>query len=388
MAGAQAIGYNDPYFLQAYNSPNSLQMQQMQQAQVQQAQQTSSTNPFAAQNSIMQNITPKATEEPKKKNNTVAWAVLGTAALVGTGWMIYRGKKAGAEGLGKQIIAGLKSFGNKSANAKNVATGGIQNGKKFCTIPGKTNVMRKAGEISGELANIGAKGSESLSLADITRTLDDGTQALAEGFSVRRGTFKVGENLVTIKNGKVIKYVDKNGKDILSRYLEPDAVSIYAKKNGKAKKAIDDMIASISKGQKLDQVNNLEIVHKADGVVQKFVRQNPADDFAREFALSNRFDLNSDVVKNYRLSNSTFHENLLKFEKGESVGNILSAEYKSPIGTLLIENDSVVGIRDAAGKIYKNGSNRFGALKYDNYKIFENALKENAKYTNVVRVIG
>ena len=118
MAGAQAIGYNDPYFLQAYNSPNYLQMQQMQQmqqAQAQQVQQSYNTNPFASQNSVMQNITPKATEEPKKKNNTAAWAVLGTVALAGTAWMISRGKKTGAEGIFNQLKAGFKSLG-KNAN--------------------------------------------------------------------------------------------------------------------------------------------------------------------------------------------------------------------------------------------------------------------------------
>ena len=78
MAGAQAINGFDPYFLQAYNSPNALQMQQLQQAQQATQTQQAANNP----NSVFQNTVPRA-QEPKKKSNTVAWCVLGAAALAG-----------------------------------------------------------------------------------------------------------------------------------------------------------------------------------------------------------------------------------------------------------------------------------------------------------------
>ena len=129
------MGY-DPYFLQAFNSPNVNQMYQSQQVPAQQtAQQVSQA---LAGNPSFQGAQTATTE---KKGNGKAWLLIGgAAALAGAAWMISRGKAAGAEGLVEQFKAGIKSFGKESA--KKVVGFTEINGKKICNIPGKENIIK------------------------------------------------------------------------------------------------------------------------------------------------------------------------------------------------------------------------------------------------------
>ena len=390
MAGAQAIGYNDPYFLQAYNSPNYLQMQQMQQAQAQQVQQSNNTNPFASQNSVMQNITPKATEEPKKKNNTAALCILGTAAIAGTAWMVTRmvtrGKKTGAEGIFNQLKAGFKSLG-KNANEQ-IFSFTEKNGHKFCTIPGKENVIKSSTTAADDLAKLGFENGVDFKASELITTLDDGATKLADGIKIKKGSFNVGGNIVTFEGDKVVSYVDKRGKDIMSRYLEPEKVAKFADVNKADKKFIDELIAGLKDGKKLDDISGLEIEHLYDDVTRTFIRQNSVDEFIFQQAKTNRFALDSKTVDAYRVDHPEIHELLTKFEKGKcNIGQILKAEYDGgKVGTILIENGNVSGVRISTGEILKPDSDDFKSLLYHNRELFDNIMKNESDFVNITRI--
>ena len=91
--------YNDPYFLQAFYSPNANQMYQGQQTATPQGNQQVSQ--ALAGNPSFQGAQQA---QPEKKSNAKAWLLLGGAALLaGSAWMISRGKAAGAEGMIKPL---------------------------------------------------------------------------------------------------------------------------------------------------------------------------------------------------------------------------------------------------------------------------------------------
>ena len=107
MFSTPQFGY-DPYFLQAFNSPNVNQMYQAQQLSAQQT----VPQALAGNNPSFQGAQQAQTE---KKSNAKAWLLIGGAALLaGSAWMISRGKAAGAEGMIEQFKAGIKSFGKET----------------------------------------------------------------------------------------------------------------------------------------------------------------------------------------------------------------------------------------------------------------------------------
>ena len=124
--------YNNPYFLQAYNSPNYNQMygqqamygqpmygQTMygQQAYGQQPTNNVPTTQLPDTNNVSfqgagNSISAEAKEE-KKDGNGLAWALgIGATALITAGWLALRGKARNATGIWNQIKLGATSLFN------------------------------------------------------------------------------------------------------------------------------------------------------------------------------------------------------------------------------------------------------------------------------------
>lgn len=115
--------YNNPYFLQAFNSPNYNQYMQAQQGNVQQnfnnVPQTNGQNGTQLPNGANINfqgaqnaIANQAKEE--KSGNGLAWALGIAATAIGTAWWLAsRGKARNANGLWNQIKLGATSLFNK-----------------------------------------------------------------------------------------------------------------------------------------------------------------------------------------------------------------------------------------------------------------------------------
>ena len=374
------MGY-DPYFLQAFNSPNVNQMYQSQQVPAQQtAQQVSQA---LAGNPSFQG----AQTTTEKKGNGKAWLLIGgAAALAGAAWMISRGKAAGAEGLVEQFKAGIKSFGKESA--KKVVGFTEINGKKICNIPGKENIIKNSATAADDLAKIGIENGTKFSLSDLITKSDDGVQALAEGVKINKGTFNFNGATLGFEDGKIVSYVDSKGKDILSRYLSPEEVAKFADKNNADKKLIDELLAKILKGENLKDVSKMEVEHKLADVTRIFTRENPTDKFVFQQATAKRFSIDSSEVKAFMEENPAIKEALTKFKNGETVGTILRAERSTDVGTFFVENGKIEKIKTKDGKIFNFDSDEFKALHEKNATLFNEVLEEKDKLTNVIRTIS
>ena len=117
--------YNNPYFIQAYNSPNYNQMLQSQQQNYSQ-QPTNTTSQTVGQTGVQlpngsnvifqgaqSQITNGANEvkEEKKGGNGLAWLLGLTATAIGTAWWLAsRGQARNATGLWNQIKLGAVSL--------------------------------------------------------------------------------------------------------------------------------------------------------------------------------------------------------------------------------------------------------------------------------------
>ncbi len=150
--GMNGLGYNDPYFIQAYQSPNSnyqLAQQQAQMAQQAQAQMAAqSATPTAGANPSFQGGATQAiqTEAKEEKSGSAAKWILGIATVAGLAWGGYKCfKKGNGEGLAKlwdgakqywddgcKWVKGL--FGKSADKADDVAAAVTQN-KPPVTIP-------------------------------------------------------------------------------------------------------------------------------------------------------------------------------------------------------------------------------------------------------------
>ena len=80
---------------------------------------------------------------------------------------------------------------------------------------------------------------------------------------------------------------------------------------------------------------------------------------------------------------------LNEFNSGKKVGQILNAEFDGgDIGTILVENGSVIGLKDRSGKLFKPDSDYFKSQKYLHKDLFEKALKNDSDFITVTRVVA
>ena len=107
---------NNPYFQQAYQSPNLNAQYYQQQAQVPAQTQTLQADTVEIQNRQTQATNPNFKGDgAKKKSNKTAWTILGTAAAIGAAVLC---KKAHGIGQGATWYAkvgnGLKQYGTQA----------------------------------------------------------------------------------------------------------------------------------------------------------------------------------------------------------------------------------------------------------------------------------
>lgn len=388
MANSLAINglYNDPYLMQALNSPNYYQMQQAQQAG------TKATN--VTQSSTATAVTNNPSFQGKAAESTgsgtgVAVALTATAAIGGTAlWLLNRGKGKGAKNFLEQIKLGWQSLG-KNANSKKLQV--LQkDGKTLVTIPKTTNkIQGSADSMKKQLEAIGLKDGDKAGL-DILTTVKDGEKVLADGVKIRRGTYTLSNgNIVTFKNGKVVKYTDSTGKDILVQYTEPAKKAKNKAKYEANKKEIDDMLAGLSKGENLDKISNLVVTIEQNGILRKMTNTTTGSELNLNWAMSKKFDLNNKQVQAYRNNNKDIDEFLKQIEKGKTdVGKIVGAEYTTKMHdgqkyTFVIENDTIKYLKDSSGR--KLSPVDRDALEYNNKAKFEKIFKNKDKFENIIR---
>lgn len=392
MANSLAINglYNDPYLMQALNSPNYYQMKQAQQAGTQATNATQSSTPTAGTNNpSFQGGATNVANAGSGSGTGVAITLTSLAAVGGTAlWLLNRGKGKGAKNFLEQIKLGWQSLG-KNANSKKLQV--LQkDGKTLVTIPKTTNkIQGSADSMKKQLEAIGLKDGDKAGL-DILTTVKDGEKVLADGVKIRRGTYTLSNgNIVTFKNGKVVKYTDSTGKDILVQYTEPGRVAKYKGVNEANKKEIDDMLAGLNKGENLDKISNLVVTIEQNGILRKMTNTTTGSELNLNWAMSKKFDLNNKQVQAYRNNNKDIDEFLKQIESGKTdVGKIVGAEYTTKMHdgqkyTFVIENDTIKCLKDSSGR--KLSQVDQDALEYNNKKTFEKVFKNKDKFENIIR---
>ncbi len=393
MADSLAINglYNDPYLMQALNSPNYYQMQQAQQSVAQTqipAVATTATDTATATNPAFQG---KVAESSDSGTGT-AVALAATAAIGGTAlWILSRGKARGAKGIVEQFKKGWESFGKNAKKSEKLMVRN-ENGLNIVAIPNQTNRIytdSARGTAKQQLEAIGLKNGDKAKL-DVLTTTKDGKTVLAEGVQIRRGTYTLSNgNIATFRNGKVVKYTDSTGKDILIQYTEPARVAKYKAVNEANKKEIDDILAGLNQGQNLDKISNLGVLIKQNGITRKMTNTAAGSELQLDWALSKKFGMNDIHVDSYRKGNSQADEFLTQIAKGKTgVGKIVGAEYTTKMHdgkniTLIIENGVIRRAKDASGRWL--GQTELESYNYRNKKTFDDVFKNEKKFKNVIR---
>lgn len=379
--------YDYQFFAQAWNTPN-INNPSFQGAQ--NTQNTAQTTNTAQGSILTQQNTPASSKEEEKGTNWGAIAT-GVAAVGAAALCIYAHGKGKGSGIIEKTTDGLKQIWNgfKGKAGKIINKGTTEfsvtkgaNGETLCTIPNRTNIM-KTPDAAQKLTEIGAK-VDAPTLTNTTGIpLLNPKTTFAQGVKLREGTYIDGPMELTFKKGKVTSY-KINGQDMLAKYRNP--VEPTEIKN---KETIDKLLSSFNRGEKLDKLTNVRYSHKENGVSRMFHCDRGVENPTLEFAVSNKFNASSDVVKAYGADNPKVADALKSFAEGKTDGlKILEADYVSPsFGTFHIKNGEITGLTEG-GVFHAKDSDRFKALYSENKEAFDNVLKNEDGFTNIVRVLA
>lgn len=374
MTGAiDSVAY-DPCFQTAYYTPSLQQYQMMQQMYAPQpVDTTSASNNVAFKGNTS---TPPVSQEEKSSN--AGWWILGAAATIAAGAYCY--KKGDGKGLEK-IVDGFKKIFSSSKDkvqkvVKNSKTAKefTVNDKNLCTIPNRTNFIRK-GTATEELAKLGV----SADAPALTRIVD-GKTVLGEGVKLRDYTFTHNGNTFRVRKGNVVSYTNSAGENVLARFKAPVESTDVA-----YQKEIKEMIAKFNRGENLDALGNIRFSHSANGTSRLFSMGSVAETPQLQCAASNQFHIGSKAVTTYRYKNESVDKALKAFSDGKKDGlAIAQAEYVSPsLGTFKIQNGEVAGIT-VDGRFYPKGSEDFISMEYHNKEAFKNVLEHKDEFTNII----
>lgn len=370
MTNSMAIGsYGfDPYFMQAYQTPNYYAGNYMAQNNVPaattalpSANTTTSTTTATATNN-QQNVNFKGKE--KEKSNSTAWAILGTVAVIGAACLC---KKAYNKGVGDTVLAKVKDgFSKMWSGAKTSVTNLIKdqvtvtkNGDDIiCNLPNKTNFLR-GDNIADDIAKLGGS-------AEIPALSDAGSK-------LRRYTFDADGFTFEVVKGKITKCT--SGADDYLKIFQEDA-------NMKSK--VEKMVKEFAQGKNLDQLRNIKYSNNANGISRLYEVANSTETAKLIGGATHKFNAASDAVKAYRSEHANFDQLLKNVTEGKLDGlKIATADYGTSIGTFKIVNGDVSGIQ-IGNTFYPKGSDKFKALKFDNENLFKEVLEKQKDYTNLV----
>lgn len=217
--------YNNPYFLQAYNSPNYNQMIQAQQQMYAQQPATNTLGQTGHQSGLQipsgtnvnfQGAQSAISNEGKeeKKSNGLAWAIgIGATAIGACWWLASRGKARNATGLWNQIKTGFKSLYKKP------------------------NIVKEAQNI--------AKNKEIFKFNDALKWTEQGANLKGFQFELKNADGVL--NRVTVQNGQVSALTDLTKKATKENNLR-NITEAYnnGTLNETFKKQIDDIVKMVT----------------------------------------------------------------------------------------------------------------------------------------------
>lgn len=214
--------YNNPYFLQAYNSPNYNQIAQSQQAyNNQMANSVGQTNNQTNQQTNTSNVSFQGaqaaiqddSEKEEKSSSGRAWGLALAATAIGTGWwLLSRGKARNANGFFNQIKTGFTSL--------------------F-----KDSKIIKGADIS--------KYKEALGINEALKWTDEAAKLKSFQFELKNPDGVL--NRITVKNGELANLIDLTQEATKGNKLR-NLTSNYKDGliNADFKKQIDEIISMVS----------------------------------------------------------------------------------------------------------------------------------------------
>ena len=371
--GMGGYGYYDPYFMQAYQAYNLNQAQAMQAAEAQraaaQAMQAAEAQRAAAQAAQTQAATqtatvPMTTQQPEEKKKSNAGLVIGGLATVGASVLLYKAHKKGGD---KGIKEGFKmmwdGITNKVTKAATTQTERFtcrqtKNGDWFAQVPNRRQ-------------RINVDDTDKLSKLGVSREIP---KINDKGVKIIDFTFKKDGNTFHVRNGKVVKYVNKNEENLLSKMTSP-----ATNQDNEYKKVIYEFIEKVQRGDEaaIKELTRLNYTHTADGVTRRFSINEGTTTMNK--VVTNRFDLGSDAVTAYRSKNPQANKAVKAIKEGKTPEGLkaVAGEYNVDGTVFKIENDKIVGMTQG-DKYYPAESDRFRAWKKKKKKAF-NEMLENIK---------
>ena len=378
--------YNDPYFQQAFNSPNINAQQALNNQNL--MSKYGVTTPQAA--TTASTVTPQnapsfkgASEEisggEKKKSGIGKW-ILGALAVAGIAFGGYKCfTKGSGQGLSKiwdgakQYLNGasksVKGLANKAKGADDVFTIDkaddvftiAKNGDDIlCTVPGKVNNLRGAG-LADDIAKFGAD--------DIANLADKNSKLRSYSFTAEDGS------VFRVVKGKITSCM-KDGKNVTEIFNNAD--------NASFKKTVEGMIKEFEAGKNLDKLSDITFSSKKNGISRLFTAASASDKPVLKAAVTKQFDVNSTAVKAYRQQYPQLSEAIDEFGKDvTSKFKVFSADKVTDIGTFKIQGDKIAGIQTPTG-YHALDSDGYRALLFDNKEIFDGVLSDPKKFTNII----
>ena len=401
--------YNDPYFLQAYNSPNYYNQQALLNNSMQNITPAQS-NLSVSDNTSVANTTfkglPGATEEKQGSKKGLALGLVGTAVATGVGLILYKGRKSPGNVIQK-FKSGWNNLWSKSDNAYNnrvlfqkVDKNDIvilPNQKRCIT----TRNFKDSDGVITEAKSRGITGiKQDLKLADDDAIL----RSTAFEFKLDGKEY---QGVYNLENG--VKLREKGSRE----FLDVDNL------DGDLKNTFESITTSLKNNKNVDGISDVTLKNTCYGQTINgndilYLTNATKANNGLLAVRTNRFKFDDDVVITARGNDSKLNEAINDYSRGkydsfevidgnwkpsesrtfwQKLTGKNSSDYKGNITgekwnkdtELVIKDGKVVGVKEN-GDLVTN--DRLNALKADFPPIFENYMSHQKDFTgDIIRAL-
>ena len=402
--------YNDPYFLQAYNSPNyynqlALLNNSMQNTTPAQSNLSVSDNTSVA-NTTFKGL-PGATEEKQGSKKGLALGLVGTAVATGVGLILYKGRKSPGNVIQK-FKSGWNNLWSKSDNAySNRVLFQKVDGNDIVILPNQKRCIttRNFKDSDGVIAEAQSRGITGIN-KDLKLT-DNNAILRSTAFEFEHNGIKY-QGVYNLEKG--VKLRENGSREILNEYDLDDGLKTTLENittSLKNNKNVDGITGVTLKNTFYGQtINGNDILYltnatgKAkDGLLAVRTNRFKFDDNVVITARGNDSKLNEAINEysrgkydsfevidgNWKPSDSqTFWQKLTGKKSDDYKGNITGEKWNKDT-ELVIKDGKVVGVKEN-GDLVTN--DRLNALKADFPTIFENYMSHQKDFKgDIIRAL-
>ena len=401
--------YNDPYFLQAYNSPNYYNQQALLNNSMQNITPAQS-NLSVSDNTSVANTTfkglPGATEEKQGSKKGLALGLVGTAVATGVGLILYKGRKSPGNVIQK-FKSGWNNLWSKSDNAyNNRVLFQKVNGNDIVILPNQKRCIttKNFNDSNGVITEAKSRG-----ITGIKQDLK-----LADDDAILRSTafeFKL--------DGKEYQGVYNLEKDVKLRVKGSRENLNVADLEGELKTTLENITTSLKNNKNVDGISDVTLKNTCYGQTINgndilYLTNATKANNGLLAVRTNRFKFDDNVVITARGNDSKLNEAINEYSKGrydsfevidgnwkpsesrtfwQKLTGKNSNDYKGNITGEKWNEDTKLVIKDGkvVGVIENNvpvSNDRLNALKADFPTIFENYMSHQKDFTgDIIRAL-